>query len=217
MTIKQRIAIAAATVAGLGATASAVPMVPGQFVSPLPGTTSAAEPQLAGTVVQDVTRTLTGNFSNSGLPYEVRVQDRVVRAIDGTYDFYHQFTLVEKPTSYPLTVRRDGMGGYATNVGWRTDGDGTAAPGNATRTGGAGDAVSFDFGLGLPEGTTTRFVFVDTNAPSYALNATGRVDLSAAVGETAYADFATFGPAVPEPTTLAGLGAILLAAGRRRR
>lgn len=191
--------------------AMAVPMAPGDFVSPLPGTTVAAEPQLAGTVVQDVTRTISGSFSGTGKPFSVEVQDRVVLADDGTYDFYYRLTILDKPSSYPLSIRRDGFTGFATNAGWRTDGLGTLAPESGSRTA-SGSTIQFNFAFGVPEGGQTRFLFVDTDATAYALTGTATLDLSPSFGENGYASFTTFAPAVPEPETyalmLAGLGAI---------
>ena len=83
-----------------------------------------------------------------------------------------------------------------------------------------GEPVSaslFDFGLAVAEGTVTRFVYIDTDAPWYALNATAIIDLSPAVNELAYPTFTTFGPAVPEPTAMATLSLAGVALRRRRR
>jgi hypothetical protein len=193
--------------------ASAVNMAPGAFVSPLPGTTSVLEPQLVGTVVEDVTRTLTGTFTTTNEPFEVQVQDRVILADDGTYDFYYRLTLVEKPDVYPLVVSRRGFTGYTTNVGWRSDGIGTLNPSSGSRTA-DGNTVLWDFGFNTPEGSVTHSIFVDTQATQYALNAEGVVDLSPSFNVNGRETFVTFGPAVPEPVSLSSLALGMLALRR---
>lgn len=196
--------------------ALAVDMAPGAFVSPLPGTTSAAEPQLVGTVVEDGTQTYSGTFTTTNEPWEVQVNDRVVLADDGTYDFYYRITILQKPAVYPMVVSRDGFAGFSTNVGWRADFAGTVNPTSASRTA-DGDTVVFDFGLNVPTNELTKGIFVDTNATQYVLNSEGVIDFSPSFNVNGRAIFATFGPAVPEPTSLAALslGAVLLRRSRR--
>ncbi|MCW7538054.1 PEP-CTERM sorting domain-containing protein [Aquabacterium sp. A7-Y] len=199
--------------------AQAVPLSPGDFVSPLPGTTVAAEPQLAGTVVEDVMRSVSGTFAQSGQSFSLEIQDRVVLADDGTYDFYYRVTVLDKPTGYPVTLRRDGLAGFATNAGWRIDGLGDEGVQSATRSV-DGNAVQFDFGFELNEGESSRFFFVDTDATAYAESGTGTVDLTPSHLETGVDSFTTFAP-VPEPSTAAlgllGLAALGLAGCRRQR
>lgn len=205
--------------AGVGLCASAaqaVPMPPGSFISPLPGTTSVLEPQLTGAlIVQDVTRNFSGTFTGNNLPWEVNIRDRVILATDGTYDFYYSVESVEMPAAYPLTLRRDGFAAFSPNVGWREDSAGTAAPQSASRTL-DGDTIQFNFDNGaVAEGVTTRLFFVDTDATDYALNSEAILDLSPAFNIESYTTFATFGPAVPEPSILAALAGLALV--RRRR
>ena len=69
--------------------ARAVPLAPGSAVA-TPGTTSAARPVLAGTVLQDVVQTFTITDPN-GRQIKGTIQDRVVRETStGTLDFYYR-------------------------------------------------------------------------------------------------------------------------------
>ena len=203
-----------------GSSVQATTLAPGGFITPLPGSSVAVEPQLAGSIVEDVVRTVEGTFTSSGDPFKVEIEDRVVHSIDGTYDFYYRITLITKPDVYPLVVSRDGFAGFATNVGWRTDGLGVVEPSDASRTA-DGDVVGFSWGFGeIPEGSATRFFYVDTDATAYAEIGAGRIDLSPSFSENGYATFSTFAPAVPEPETyamlLAGLGLLGFASCRRK-
>lgn len=203
-----------------GLSAHAAALAPGGFITPLPGSSIALEPQLAGSVVEDEVRIVEGTFTTSGNPFKVEIQDRVVHSVDGTYDFYYRITLTTKPDIYPLVVSRDGFAGFTTNVGWRTDGLGDVEPSDAFRTA-DGDIVSFSWGFGdVPQGSQTRFFYVDTDAIAYAETATGRIDLSPSFSENGYATFSTFAPAVPEPETyvmlLVGLGLLGFVAHRRK-
>ena len=203
-----------------GSSAHAIALAPGGFSTPLPGSSVALEPQLAGPIVEDVVRTVEGTFTSSGNPFKVEIEDRVVHSVDGTYDFYYRITLITKPDVYPLVVSRDGFSGFTTNVGWRTDGLGAVEPADAFRTA-DGDVVSFSWGFGdVPQGSQTRFFYVDTDATAYAEIATGRIDLSPSFSENGYATFSTFAPAVPEPETyamlLTGLGLFGFVARRRK-
>jgi hypothetical protein len=203
----------------LAASAShAVPIAAGGFISPLPGTTVAARPELAGTVVEDTVRNVSGTFTETGQTFSLQVQDRVVRAVDGTYDFYYQVTMLDKPPSYPLSIRRGGFVGWSTDIGWRLDGSGSLAPESGSRTA-DGDRLQFNFAFGVPVGAETYFMLIDTNATAYAMTGTATVDLSPAFNVNGYASFATFAPAVPEPSTYAlfGFGLAGLIVWSRRR
>jgi hypothetical protein len=75
-----RAAVAATAIAFSGG-AGAVILTPG-VVTPLPGTTVAADPSLAGTIVQDVLSPFTMTTSTGVTTGEI--QSRVVLAVDGT-------------------------------------------------------------------------------------------------------------------------------------
>lgn len=196
--------------------ASAVNMAPGAFVSPLPGTSVAAEPQLAGTVVEDGTQTYSGTFTTTNEPWQVEVNDRVIHADDGTYDFYFRITVLQKPAVYPMTVSRDGFAGLSTNVSWRTDFLGTVNPSSGSRTA-DGDTILWDYGFNMPVNQLTKGIFVDTQATSYALNSEAVIDFSPSFNVNGRAIFAAFGPAVPEPVSLASIALGTLMFRRTRR
>lgn len=215
---------AAAVLSAVPAVASAV--VLGYGFNTLPGTSVAAEPGLAGTVVEDVRVPFSlpiadGIFTGS-------VQNRVVLADDGTYDFYWRIDDTSFTGTAAARIGQLRLGGFGpsllgTNANYRTDGAGTVGPDRAFVFEPPFDgSINFLFAGGLPAGTDTRFFFLDTNATAYGLTAI--YDLTD-LAETVLTDsYATFGPApggpvapVPEPGVLAllGLGTLLLAAGRR--
>jgi len=198
---------AAALMAGFATSAGAVVLAAGD--NALGGTTSAAEPQLAGTVVQDVDQAL--SWSVIGGTMNASVQSRVVLSDDGTYDFYWRV----HDTSFQATtnlIAADVAGPRASitafrldfsvpveglNGNYRTDGVGDQGPNDAFDFGGG--FVNFIFGdNGLPPGQDSYFMFLDTNATHYALNSS--FDL-ASDSYTHNSDvFSTFGVAgAPEP------------------
>ena len=190
---------------------------------PLPGTTVAAEPQLAGVVLEDK---LT-NFSILGEGITGHVQSRVVRSsVDGTLDFYWR---VFNDASSTGNIGNFRIGEFISpeyNANWRIDGLGDVAPDSAYMFGGtyAGRGyINFQFFNSdsqtgtLAPGQTSYFILLDTTATSYSENALMDVAnrSTTAISET----MSTFGPsAVPEPSTYAmlGLGLAAIAFVRRR-
>jgi hypothetical protein len=235
-------ALATAVLAGgclaLASTAHAVtlntPVDPAPYAdTTLPGTTSAARPELAGTVLADV---LTP-FSFNGL--SGTVQSRVVREdASGTLDFYWKVSvdphvipaltvapLAAVPT-FDITALRVANFGVSniTDADWRSDDLADVAPATARVFSASayptGD-VNFLFNAPvLAAGQSSDLFFLHTNATSYAQ--TALFDL---VGDGLEADaisssFATFAPAVPEPGAwlLVGVGlAMVLGVGARQR
>lgn len=218
-------ALAAAALAVAAASAYAVPLGPGASAA-LPGTTVAAQPQLAGLVLEDVMSGFTMN--TAGGIATGRIQSRVVRSdLDGTLDFYWR-VLNDATSQADVAFFR--VGDFVApeyDANYRIDGVGDVAPVAANRFAGAFDSyVNFDFtrqdeagaNHGIAPGQSSNFMLLDTSATEYARNAVMDV---AWFGTVALSNIsATFGPAasrVSEPATAWLASLALLAAARRRR
>ncbi|HET7867986.1 MAG TPA: PEP-CTERM sorting domain-containing protein [Burkholderiaceae bacterium] len=203
--------------------AVAIPIVPGGATVALPGTTVAARPELAGTVLADVSSSWVSAIDPMyGFPGAAgSLQSRVLRETSsGTLDFYWRITV--NSASYPsyvptlLTIAGLDLGNFMTGASfdadYRTDGLGSAAPIGAF----ASNAGSFSFEFGsstFGPGSTSYFLLLHSNATEYDQSAFATLGAST---------LATFAPvaAVPEPSTyalmLAGLVALSSAIRRRR-
>jgi len=186
----------------LTGSAQAVVLPPGATVN-LPGTTVAADPALAGVV--EIDELVPFSFAAGGGTISGDVQVRVVRSsVDNTLDFYWRIFNDSESSGAIGSFR---IGDFFTGVydaDWRIDGLGDVAPISATRFSGAFDSfVNFNFGNQLAPGLESRFIFLDTNAVSYARNAI--YDLTN-LGQTQISGlFSTYGPiaTVPEPAPVA--------------
>jgi hypothetical protein len=185
--------------------------------TPLGGTTFAARPELGGTVVADDL----APFSFNGVTGTV--QNRVVRETGtGTLDFYWR-VMVDASSQGGVQAFRLANFGYSfmTDADWRIDGLGSPAPlvgrlfNPATHPEGAINFLFTDPAVG-PD-TSSRFFFLHTSATSFGK--TAMYDMLCAPNDCVSGSFATYAPAVPEPSTtlLAALGLGALGVLRRRR
>lgn len=185
------------------------PVFPTAFAdTALSGTTVAARPELAGTILEDV---LTP-FSFSGV--SGTVQNRVVKETGtGTLDFYWKVDVDASSTGAGVGAFRliDFDASKLTDGDYRIDGLGTVAPTTArvfNSTAYPSGAINYLFGSAITAGKDSRFFFLHTDATSYAK--TGQYDLLTGGAQELSSAYATFAPsAVPEPSswalTLAGL------------
>jgi len=155
MNISRLIPLFLAGVSGPAVQAVTLPPYPSQVA--LPGTSVAAQPHLAGTVVEDLLTPfayrLEHNTAETGSTWDLTgtVQSQVVRAVDGTFDFYwrvlpdaqyeSQICGSEDPPQCIISTQTSGPNGPPLSdfhVGsfnvpevradWRSDGPGEAAP-----------------------------------------------------------------------------------------
>jgi len=179
----------------------------------LPGTTVAAQPDLAGIVIEDLFTPFT--VRGAGENITGTIQNRVVRGADGTLRFVWRIS----PTSGTgdiLAMRLIGYSGFALDANWRIDGLGTEAPDIARGSSFAG-AVNFLFetnevGIATDANgnpTTSRFFFLDTDATNYTMD--GKFDLLCAGSGCVSQIYPTFAPsAVPVPAAIWLFGSGLL-------
>ena len=187
----------------------------GDFV--INGTTVAARPELAGVVLEDDVSNFT--ISGAGESFSGQIQNRVVRSVDGTLDFYWRI-MPTYGTGDISAFRVNGFSDFTLDADWRIDGLGTAAPNVARYFGNTAGSVNFLFGtdqVGI--GESSMFFFLDTEATYYAR--TGQFDLLCADTGCISSLYSTFAPsAVPLPAAawLFGSGLMgLIAISRRTR
>lgn len=190
----KQMAYGAALLGGVAATmtnARAVPLSSAAGVS-LSGTTSAARPELAGTVLIDRIRPFSMTTS-SGAIISGTFQDRVVkRTSTGKLDFSFRIKNNAASVGNIVVVNRQNYGAYPTvDVDYRVDGLGTIGAPAAAHGGGANARIKFDFfNAPITPGAESRFHFIGTTATDY--DESGQVGLQSNNG--GYTTFKVFSP-----------------------
>ena len=219
-----RLTVAASALAAVCAYGQSVPLPAGSIDVPLPGTTSAAEPDLVGTVLGDQTIPFTVlDGATGGVALTGTLQDRVVQETStGDLDFYGHITITDFGNNL-AAIDSIGMGsfaGFSVNANFRTDGLGVQGPDAASRSS-DGSEVEWYFEsparLGAPGGASeSLFFFAQTDAQNYDSNGSARIvaysDVNGGIDPVVDLSGIYEPTAVPEPSTLAG-GFMALAVG----
>lgn len=166
-TVLAPIVCALAGVIATATTALAVPAHPGDVVN-LNGTTSAAEPWLAGSAVDSVNEIPFTVVDAGGSPIFQGVFTSEPSASDilGTIRIRYRLRDMQAIGARRVVrVEILGFAGFQTNVDYRTDGVGDLGPNLASRTNGDGAQVSFLFANPfLTPNLDSRYFHVHTNA-----------------------------------------------------
>jgi hypothetical protein len=201
-----------------GAGADAETLLPGTTVG-LSGATVAGSPWLAGTIVEDRSRPFA--FVAGGGSVSGELQDRVVKAVDGSYDFYWKITV---DAGSAASVHDLYLGNFTDDLAHLLDAsfalDGVGSvPAKAAMRSPDGSFISFDFSDGVGPGQTSFLVQLDTQATAYAETAYAKLG-SVGAPSGVSTPFTTWSAApVPEPASYALMlaGAALLMLKRRAR
>jgi hypothetical protein len=141
---------------------------------PLPSSTAATEPDLAGVVLHDSLIPFVIRDSLRRVLCRGRLQDRVVRSNQtGLLHFYYRIRGDRRRqrgrirSAITLTFGLDTL-----SVGYRLDGLGAVNPTSATRL---ADTVQFDFKDPLSCSAESRFFFIKTNFKNFGAGQTALV------------------------------------------
>jgi hypothetical protein len=201
------------------ASASAIPLAPGGSVTPV-GTTSAAEPNLVGLVVEsDPLRSFQIVDGLGNVLVEGNLQDRVLRsaALDTLIFMPRLRDLIGSGVIVGLVD--SGFADFSTDVEYRTDGSGDVGPDEISRSGGAGDELTFDYEPSVIDPPDEAlFLSALTDATEFAPIGTTTIFARDVAGALYSVTLEQTNAPVPEPSALVmgGLGLIGLAASRRR-
>ena len=208
--------------------AQSVLLPPGSVGVPLPGTTSLAEPDLAGLVLADQLIPFTV-FDNAtgGIALTGTLQDRVVQeTLTGNLDFYGHITITDFGNNLAAidSIGMESFAGFIVYANYRLDSSGVQGPDAASRSN-DGSEVAWYFEsplrLGAPGGASeSLFFFAQTDAQNFDSNGSARIEayslLNGGIDPTVNLSGIYEPVLVPEPTTLA-LGLIGAASFACRR
>ena len=169
----------------------AIPTGVTPFEIALPGTSAAAEPGLAGTVVSDTL--VPFSVASATAPASGTVQVRTVRGADGKLSFYWKINNAAASKGQVSALYISGFPKAVYDANWRQDGLGSVAP-TKVQGGFSFDLKSwlygFDFGTAIKPGESSRFFFLRSGAAA-AVPSTARISTGGGVS----ADFAVLAPA----------------------
>ena len=189
----------------------------------LSGTTAAAKPSLAGLIIEDVTTAF--SITGAGENLSGQIQNRVVRSVDGTLDFYWRIQ-PDAGSGDISAFRLGGFEGTTLDADFRPDGLGNIGPTTARYFGNGSGKVNFLFdpevGTDVAGGfNTSLFFYLDTAALFYDMS--GQFDLLCAPDNCISQLYSTFAPStspVPVPAAIWLFGSALIGLvgfGKRRK
>jgi hypothetical protein len=147
----------------------AVPTGIPPFIRPLPGTTAAAHPDLAGGVVSD--QLVPFAVASATAPVSGTLQVRVVRNAAGRLAFYWKINNAASSKGSVETLSLAGFPKQAFDADWRMDGLGTVAPSTveaAPLPGLKSWIYGFRFKTPIKPGESSRFFFLRGSATASA-------------------------------------------------
>jgi hypothetical protein len=144
----------------------AVPTGVAPFDLPLPGTTAASEPDLAGTVVSD--KLVPFAIASAAAPVSGTLQVRVVRNASGKLAFYWKINNSAASKGEVSSLSLTGFAKQPYDANWRKDGLGTVAPssvaGNLSPVDFKTWICGFYFKTPIKPGESSRFFFLRSGA-----------------------------------------------------
>jgi hypothetical protein len=210
----RKLIFATILVLGFSAASQAVVLTgsgPGFTDFAITGTTAADKPTLAGAIIEDLLTPF--SISGAGETLSGEIQNRVVRSLDGTLDFYWRI-LPANGNGDISAFRLGGFEGFTLDADWRPDGLGDIGPNVARYFGDGSGAVNFLFDSEVGTDVTgflssSNFFYLDTAALDYDMS--GRFDLLCADSGCISQSYSTFSPTViPVPAAIWLFGTALI-------